>query len=772
MARGHHRPGGATRWRGLFGPASFVLSVGVPAWAGIADEIAARRALEAGQEAPLVRIGLEPAAKVFVSSDAPYTLLDAETGDPVWKGRFSGETLLVAEGAPEGGSKTVYRIQVGAFSSREAAERAREAVERATGERGFVRFNPDRSAWRVRIGEASSREDLRGTIARARAAGYEGAWIVEEPAGEIRGVTIRIVDASYASAPTGRTRLLVVPSPDFPIRVGGKPYRGIVEVRVSPYGALRPINWVGLEAYLRGVVPAELGPEEWPSLEALKAQAVAARTYAWRHLGQFGEEGFDLCAQPRCQAYGGLSSEHPLSNEAVRATRGEILTYEGAPISALYTSTCGGHTEDASEVFPEEAAPYLSGVRCRTDAEEPGALRAVLRGAAPDPVLDEAGEDVARAAALLCAAGVLPREPTSRYLHGTLRAEELRSWTEALLKLAGLPPPGGVAGEVDRLGQAVARVLSDLGWSDHLNLLLADEDVDAIVRSERDQRLPATERRALAYVAWLGLLPRRPDGSFGASEPASRARILPLLARIGERYAAFGLQEGIFVGTGKGTIHVQVDKAERSLPLAPRPRLFARVEGRAAGVETLTLWPGDRIRFRRDGEGRVDFLELLGPLRGLADDRQSPAFSWEVRRTRAELEAAINRFVAVGTLEDLQVVRRGRSGRIVELRVVGSEGSAVVRGFDVRNLLGLRDTLAVFEIQRDPAGRISSAVFSGKGWGHGVGLCQTGAYGMALRGKTYREILSHYYPGTKLETIRPGGARAPGAGSETAGPRS
>jgi stage II sporulation protein D len=87
------------------------------------------------------------------------------------------------------------------------------------------------------------------------------------------------------------------------------------------------------------------------------------------------------------------------------------------------------------------------------------------------------------------------------------------------------------------------------------------------------------------------------------------------------------------------------------------------------------------------------------------------------------------------------------SGRIVELEVVGSTGSTVVKGFDVRNLLDLRESLTVIELQRDPAGRISSVVFTGKGWGHGVGLCQVGAYGMALRGATYRDILIHYYSG-------------------------
>ena len=105
----------------------------------------------------------------------------------------------------------------------------------------------------------------------------------------------------------------------------------------------------------------------------------------------------------------------------------------------------------------------------------------------------------------------------------------------------------------------------------------------------------------------------------------------------------------------------------------------------------------------------------------------------------------------MGTLRGLYVVRRGVSGRVVELKVVGSSGETVIRGFDVRRLLDLRESLLVIEPQQDAEGRLEAVVFAGKGWGHGVGLCQVGAYGMALRGAKYREILSHYYRGAALE---------------------
>src|SRR6266699_897394 len=122
-------------------------------------------------------------------------------------------------------------------------------------------------------------------------------------------------------------------------------------------------NVIGLEDYVRGVVPNELS---YPALEALKAQAIAARTYAVKNRGQFSSEGFDLLPTTRSQVYRGLTSETSLTSQAVDQTRGVIATYNGEPINALYTSTCGGRTEDAENIF-NDAVPYLRARECAAE---------------------------------------------------------------------------------------------------------------------------------------------------------------------------------------------------------------------------------------------------------------------------------------------------------------------------------------------------------------------------------------------------------------------
>ena len=121
-------------------------------------------------------------------------------------------------------------------------------------------------------------------------------------------------------------------------------YRGFLTVRREPEGTLRVVNTVALEPYLYGVIPAEIGSDV--PLEAMKAQAVAARTYALKNRGKLAREGFDLDDTTRCEGYLGVDGETPLSNGAVDDTRGLVLAYAGRLIDAPYSTDSGGMTAD------------------------------------------------------------------------------------------------------------------------------------------------------------------------------------------------------------------------------------------------------------------------------------------------------------------------------------------------------------------------------------------------------------------------------------------
>lgn len=148
--------------------------------------------------------------------------------------------------------------------------------------------------------------------------------------------------------------------------VNGRRYRGELVVQRGSVG-VTVINRVGLEWYLYSVVAAELGFRGAADREAVKAQAVAARTYAVRSRGRREALGFDVFPTDADQVYSGVVNEMAEVTQAVDATRGEILTWHGRPIEALFHSTCGWSTEAGREIFQNgDSAPYLRAVSDRT----------------------------------------------------------------------------------------------------------------------------------------------------------------------------------------------------------------------------------------------------------------------------------------------------------------------------------------------------------------------------------------------------------------------
>jgi stage II sporulation protein D len=136
-------------------------------------------------------------------------------------------------------------------------------------------------------------------------------------------------------------------------------FRGALETvpTESDAGSLNIVNALAIEQYVKGVMPNEV-PPSWPT-EELKAQAVAVRSIAIT--GDVGGNGFDLYSDTRSQVYEGLESEYDRTNDAVAATRGQVVMYGGDVAQTLYSACSGGHTESAVNVFGSPV-PYLVGV--------------------------------------------------------------------------------------------------------------------------------------------------------------------------------------------------------------------------------------------------------------------------------------------------------------------------------------------------------------------------------------------------------------------------
>ncbi len=159
----------------------------------------------------------------------------------------------------------------------------------------------------------------------------------------------------------GADKITIVPESDAAIYINKRRFRGAMNIVRGPDQKLSVVNVIGLEEYIKGVLYHEVS-HRWP-MEALKAQAVAARSYALYRMQTSADKNFDVTNDIYSQVYGGKTSERYRTNLAVERTRHEVLIYQGKILPAYFHATCAGHTEDASELWKEDLPP-LKGVSC------------------------------------------------------------------------------------------------------------------------------------------------------------------------------------------------------------------------------------------------------------------------------------------------------------------------------------------------------------------------------------------------------------------------
>ena len=646
------------------------------------------------------------------------------------------EIVAAAEGR-------AYSVQVASFHDESEARGLLRDLESETGFSGRVQRESRTGRFAIRVGNWSTAEDAQGSANELTRMGYEGVRVVAQLSRLPRPQELTLHPLGAQSIRTDALSLVCLPAaPGAWIEVDGDPYRGYIEVSVNASNRFTVVNVLNLEDYLKGVVPAELSPAVFPQVEAVKAQAIAARTYAVRHLGQFAAEGFDICSTPACQVYGGYGVEQRMGNEAVVATTSEVLTYDGEFIDALYTSTCGGHTEDVQNVFNGEPQAYLVSRPCFVERQPIH----IQSGLSTGMSLEAAGAVVL---------GFIESDRLEEVEHDPVTLDDVRIWSEEVLAYLGRTPCEtvesgdrvvGVAGFVDHMTKALC-------WEGRLPFLIPNSDVDRMVPAELSSGLSARERRSLAYwiqQGWLrpagdGLRPSGPISFLEASESVYRL--------LSDRRGSL-LTEAVVMGGDEQELWLVRDEKNARVPLAAHRYLYRQVEGSTYYTPVVRLFPGDRVRYHQGPDG-IDLLVLLTARTGF--DRSSRFYRWTVRKSSEELSRAINGRESVGQLLDLKPKRYGKSGRVVELEIVGTEQVKLIKGLAIRRWLGLRENLFYIDRQTGSGGSAEAWIFTGGGWGHGVGLCQVGAYGMASAGYGYREILGHYYPGTeiqKLEALR------------------
>ena len=624
---------------------------------------------------PLMRIALSTDVGAATISTAGHLLKASEldmTPQPLETTRLRVESRLLSPARQV--SEQTYDIEIARSLSREEAERMVATIHELTGERARAIAEADK--WRV-IVPKESLEDSETAKAKLEEAGFEvhaaggDAGTAQIPATtnqaralpgsaplKIAANTIRLTSRpsvptreliafARGSAPLFRSSApLIFASSDevnSPIRFNDKPYRGRIEVFATPRGALTVVNVIGLEDYVRGVIPNELSAGGFPALEAHKAQAIAARTYALKNRGQFASEGFDLLPTTRSQVYRGLSSENSLSSRAVDETRGMIATYQGEPINALYTSTCGGRTEDAENIFPN-AVPYLRGRECAAEGKAAFAPFMIKSSRELFEIKDEKDLAFARDVALLAVNGfVLPVDKvSSSWLSARVSETEARGWLNAAALLSRKVSYQWLDDATRAPAFSTALVMAVFG-DNRADTLLNNADVDYLLSFRDGEQVPKADRANVAMLLRDGHLSLFPDATLRPKETMSRAGALHAIAHLLEARGILSLQKGTARPATGGVMILRSNKGkDQPLVVGHDAFLFREFGENLYQMKSLALVGGEGVAFHvSSAKGEVDYLEVRPGPNGASAERFSPFTNWTAELSLGEVQARL-----------------------------------------------------------------------------------------------------------------------------------
>lgn len=734
---------------------------------------------------PTIRIGLSTNTRAVTISTTGQLLSASSASEPpapVSAARVRIESRALTPLAP---SEASFRIEVMGAATRVDADRAAAEIRAQTRETTEVAFDNATKTFRIYVGETLTRDEAEDLRTRVEEAGFPSATIISAQADARNnatqngaGGTSPSTSASNRSGVrpvaltgmplrelavygTGSGALFSSRAPvtfssnderNAPVRFNEKSYRGRIEVFPNARGALTVVNVLGLEDYVRGVVPNELSPGGYPAIEALKAQAVAARTYAVKNINQFASQGFDLLPTTRSQVYGGLSTEHPLATRAVEETRGVVATYQGEAINALYTSTCGGRTEDVENIF-NEPTPYLRGRECALEGKAHFASFTVKSSREPAELQDEANLALARDAAVLAVNGFqMSSRLTDAWLSSPASINEVRGWLSIVARLARQSVPNLTDDALRAPGFSTALASSFYGPA-RADTLMDNADIEYLLQFRDAGDIPVQNRADVAMLLRDGALSLYTDATLRPREGMPRGRMIRAVARLLEARNMLQLQKATTRPTAGGALVLRSSRnRDQSIAVAGDVYLF-----RAFGdqirhqMRALSLVGGEPVVFHLNAAGQVDYLEAMPAPNGAAAERMSPFTNWTAELSLSQAQSRLARWSkGIGSLTDLRIARQGSSRRVTDLELIGTNGTGHVRGGRIRSALGLREQLFVIDRRYDAAGRVAGFTFTGRGWGHGVGLCQVGAYGLAKQGLSYDKILKAYYTGIEL----------------------
>jgi len=675
---------------------------------------------------PAIRVGLlidQPEVSFPRTADGYYLVTDR--GPSTLRRGFRVR-------APLAEAPVRFAVQMAAISDQSSAQALAEKLRTDTGMRVDMTFDPASGTYKILAGDFASSEAATPARAQLTERGYgRDLIVVRRPSDQTFEKRFDITDDEGDRHVVDASVLQIFPMTADTLVLDKQPYRTSARLFINPRGLLNVINELNFEDYLLGVVPAEMGPSIYDELEALKAQAVAARTYAIRNLRQFESEGYDICPGPACQAYKGFSGEHELSTRAVRETAGLIATYEGKPIDALYSATCGGETSDVGTMFPGRKEPYLKHAKC-VELE-----MVTIDGRADSGLLSEQQLN-----ARLFAAHAGIGDAASWGARDVARA------VTAALSAAGFPERSAAAPASSRRRDVLTHLDAVLGVAAKARTTTLPEDRKYwFARTANVEDVPYL---AAAFFVKFGIWPAQFLDRVRLDEAMPREELYALLGSWLREMNQLRDAEGKIYKVEGRALTLKAKGELTSYTLPPEIPVFRRLGDRWQEYASVPVMIGDRATVITGTDKRVAALVVQANYDGASFDRTSSFANWTRSYREDELITAINRRNPIKDLVDIRPLVIDAAKRVAKLEVTAEGGRKfTLEGLPVRWSLNVPDNLFVYDKTRDADG-VDRYTFYGKGWGHGTGMCQVGAYGMAFRGWTFDRILKNFYAGIEI----------------------
>jgi stage II sporulation protein D len=608
-----------------------------------------------------------------------------------------------------------YHIKIGSDSPDQATAATQVAAYRQAGVQAYIAYD---DAWQVWTGCFPDEAAAQANVAAITPMLGEIGYTVLQPASN----RIVLTDAQYQplcifGSKTAYFQLRPAPESNPPaIKIKTKLYRGALEVRRLAASDMTVINYVSITEYLYGNVPAEIGGKS--PAEAIKAQAIAAKMYALNNIGKHGKTGFDVCPTTCCQVYKGYSYEVASCNEAINQVKDLVITYNGKLANSIfYFSSSGGRTEDVQNVWGS-TVPYLVSVEDRYETIYNWTK--TLHASDIKAKIPQLGNILGVSITQTAQSGRV----TQLSVRGDNRSDPLTYLREKCKTLFGLDSQlYTITSDADVYTAAFSHIPAAVA--------LIPVNPPAIIIADNSAAGNASTGNASAGGA-ANMVQTSATTAPGVSAEEYDRLLAKQIAMANSTDSAQTTPTDVILADAIANAASSTGASGSTSPANPTETTGSASAAGSTGTTDMSAVAGTA----------TDSSYTNGANAGVLNTPNSSNTS----SSAISSQAALSTSAAMRLSIPMPVTAAASKTQLGGMKVVSAGGMSTLKAPNNKmTVLGAGGAVRTATLVPE------TYTFTGKGWGHAVGLSQMGAIGMGKAGIPFDQILLHYFQGTKIE---------------------